>query len=91
MYLLWNQYLDGPAKTVGAIASEAMLAIALAVIAVGNNDGNSGSGGSSGGSVGGGGCGEVWCKPGWGSGLHPNPTLRLKKRRVFTFGALIAS
>ncbi len=45
-------------KTVGAIASEVMLAIALAAIAVGNNDGNSGSGGSSGGSVGGGGCGD---------------------------------
>jgi hypothetical protein len=58
MYLPWNQYQDGPAKTVGAIASEAMVAIALAAIAVGNNDGNSDSGGSSGGSVGGGGCSD---------------------------------
>jgi hypothetical protein len=58
MYLPWNQYQDGPAKTVGAIASEAMLAIALVTIVVGNNDGNVSSGGSSGGSVGGGGCGD---------------------------------
>jgi hypothetical protein len=58
MYLPWNQYQDGLAKTVGAIASEAMFAIALAAIAVGNNDGNSGSGGSSGGSVGGSGCSD---------------------------------
>jgi hypothetical protein len=58
MYLLWNQYQGGPTKTVGAIASETMLAIALAAIGVGNNNGNSGSGGSSGGSVGGGGCSD---------------------------------
>ncbi len=58
MYLPWNQYQDGPTKTVGAIASEAMLAIGLAAIAVGNNDGNSGSSGSSGGSVGGASCGD---------------------------------
>jgi hypothetical protein len=58
MYLPWNQYQDGPAKTVGAIASEAMSAIALVAIAVGNNAGNSGSSGSSGGNVGCGGCGD---------------------------------
>jgi hypothetical protein len=58
MYLLWNQYQDGPTKSVGAIAPEAMLAIALAAIAVRNNDGNSSSGASSGGSVGCGGCGD---------------------------------
>jgi hypothetical protein len=58
MYLPWNQYQDGPAKTVGAIASEAMPAIALAAIAMGNSDSNSGSIGSSGGSVGGSGCSD---------------------------------
>jgi hypothetical protein len=58
MYIPWNQYQNGLAKTVGAIASEAILAIVLAVIAVGNNDGNSGSGGSSGGGIGGGSCGD---------------------------------
>jgi hypothetical protein len=57
MYLPWNQYHNGPAKTVGAIASEAMWAIALAAITVGNNNGNSGCGGSIRGSVGGSGCG----------------------------------
>ncbi len=47
-----------PQKLWGAIASEAMAAIALAGIAVGNSNGNGGSGGSSGGSIGGGGCGD---------------------------------
>jgi hypothetical protein len=42
----------------GAIATAAMVAIALAVMAVGNNDGNSGGGGSSGGGGGGGSCGD---------------------------------
>ncbi len=58
MYLLWNQYQEGATKTVGAIVSEAMLAIALAAIALGNNNRNSGSGGSSGGNVSGGPCGD---------------------------------
>jgi hypothetical protein len=48
MHLPWNQYQDGPTKTV-----HGSTAIALATIAAGNNDGNSGGGGSSGG---GGGC-----------------------------------
>ncbi len=42
----------------GAIASEAMLAIALVAIAVGNNDGNNSRGDSSGGSIGVSGCGD---------------------------------
>jgi hypothetical protein len=58
MYLPWNQYQEGPAKTMGAIASEAMLAIALVAIAVGNNDGNNSRGDSSGGSIGVSGCGD---------------------------------
>ncbi len=45
-------------KTVGATASEAMLAIALGAISVGNDDGNSSSGGNSGGSIVGGSCGD---------------------------------
>jgi hypothetical protein len=43
MHLPWNWYHDGPVK----LSMATMAAIALAVIAVGNNDGNSGGGGSS--------------------------------------------